>query len=214
MLYEYRPAIPADTPFLAAALWYAEAGPSSASTYERLFGLSAEETLAVLAEALEEDLPGSELARSSYWVAVAAGQPVATCAAWLEGAGNQASGFLKAQILPFVLGAERWRAAAGHLRAFAAVNLPRTPGTVQLEAFYTAPQHRGNGLARRLISAQLARFPAAHRAEIQLTTANPAAQRAYEKAGFVADLRKDSAAAEVARLLGAPGKVRLAKTWA
>jgi GNAT superfamily N-acetyltransferase len=212
MHYTIRPATLQDVPFLARAIREAEAGGGGAATYERLFDLTETECLATLAAMLEEEIDGSELSVGAFLLAEdAANQPIAACAAWVEGAEGQPSSLLKAQLLHHTLGPERFRAAQPRLRLLAEVALERTQGALQLESFFTHPNARGKGIARQLIAAQLHRHPAARRAEIQLTTANAAARAAYARAGFAEQATRRHPSPELAHLLGADGKVLLAR---
>lgn len=211
-----RSASLSDVPFLAHAIRTAEAGPGGVAPYEALFGLSPQECTAALAAMLEEELEGCELCPDAFLIAhTADGTPVATCAAWVECADdNQPSNLLKAQLLSHTLGAARFRAAEPELRILATVGIARTVGALQLESFYTHPSHRGQGLAARLIEAQRQRFPEATVAEIQLTTANAAAQAAYARAGFAVGHTQTSPHPELPRLLGADGKVLMRRVIA
>jgi ribosomal protein S18 acetylase RimI-like enzyme len=83
------------------------------------------------------------------------------------------------------------------------------PGEWTIEWVGTLPQHRRRGLVDRLLAAILAKgretgHPSAH---VSVLIGNDAAQRAYEKAGFVA--YEDVRHPEFERAARAPGMRKL-----
>ena len=176
-----------DIPFLAKTIREAEASGGPRSTYGVLFEMQPERTEEKLKDLLEEDLEGCEMGFSNFVVVTDQdGAPVGACAAWIEGDGNAASGFLRGQMLSYAFGPERWKAAQDGLRALSEVHPARTTGALQMESFYVDPVMRGRGLVQRMIAEHFARFDGQFSvAEIQMANHNRAARRSYEKAGFV-----------------------------
>ncbi len=175
-----------DTPFLAKTVREAEASGGPRSTYGVLFELPPQRVEEKLHDLIEENIEGCELGFSNFIVVTDRdGVPVAACAGWIEGTGNQASGFLRGQMLSYGFGPERWKDAQEGLRALSQVHPQRTPGAFQLESFYVDPVMRGRGLVGRMIDKHFERHAGQFEiAEIQMANHNRAARRSYEKAGF------------------------------
>jgi ribosomal protein S18 acetylase RimI-like enzyme len=209
--YTARAATEADASFLAWAIREAEASGTPVVSYQRLFDLTDAELTDLLTTLAAEDAEGQELCYPSHRLLVAADTPVATCAAWVEGADGLPSHLVRAQLLGYVLGPARLQAAAEALQVLAAVAIPRTPGALQLESFAVLPAHRGQGLVSRLIDTQLAHHlalqPSLRLAEIQLMRENEAARRAYTRAGFHVVQETHSSHPRLPQLLPGTGKV-------
>lgn len=129
----------------------------------------------------------------------------------IEADGGPSSAMVRASLLPYALGAERWRSAAESLRALATIDLPRTPGALQIEAVYAHPAHRGRGVVGGLLAHALAEAarasPGVERAQILSVAGNDPSARAFEKAGFHVARRAESDDPRVAALF--PGRGRL-----
>lgn len=207
----FRVAQEADAPHLLEILCLAEASGGPFIPYARLFDLSAAEVRATLLELLEVDALGCELCWPNYWVAEVEGQVAAGLAAWYEGAEGLPSAQLKGQLLAQALGRERLLAAKPRLALLGALDIPRVPGTLQLDAIAVLPTYRGHGLAAQLIGA----VEAHHRAlgyrgpvTIQLMAENAAALRCYTQLGYTEAERRTASAPEVPTYV--PGTTRLA----
>jgi GNAT superfamily N-acetyltransferase len=215
--WNLRSATAKDAPFLTTIICWAEAAGGIRTTYEALFELSRGELETMLQELVAEDIPGCELCFPAFVIAEHKGQAVAACAAWVEGDGNQASNFLKAQMLCYALGPSRWKAAARRMETLSKVELPRIAGSFQLDAFGVLPEYRGQGLVQDLIEGQLERNrqlgpqPTHLLAQIQLVRGNAPAIRAYQKAGFEPSRERWTDDPGVHSILGSNGKLLLEK---
>lgn len=207
-----RPATEADAPFLAEAIISAEGSGGKPVTYQGLFNFTDQELQEALTAAAAEDLPGCELCYPNFLIAeTPEAEPVAACAGWLEAEEDVSSNLIKAQLLPHVVGLQRWKSARERLRLFAGVSIARSPGALQLDEFYVRPAHRRKGLVTQLIAAHRERFAAKPYAleEIILSDANTRAQKAYQKAGFTELRRTHSEDPALRQVLNGNGLVLL-----
>lgn len=188
----FRPATPQDVAFLAEGVRIAERIPAAdeLTIYEAVFGFTRSELDGFLTETLRQDGGDYPLTFGTFFVLERDGDPVACCAGWVEAAHGLPSGHITAMAISRYLGSRRWRERAPFIRALAAAAPSRSPQTLQLESFYTAPAFRGQGSTRRLIEGVLgvlAVGPVAPRtAEISLLAENRQAAGAYAKSGFQA----------------------------
>lgn len=203
-----------DVPFLIEAICEAERSGTPILSYCRIFDLREEDFVALLRQALAEDLVGQELCVSGFLVADEAEVPVAACCAWVEGADGIASAILKANLLVHLLGHERLQAAERHFRKLDALTLPREVGAIQIESVYVHERARGRGLAGRLIGAHLDDLRAtatAKKAQVILAATNRSARAAYERLGFTGVLERASDDDDLRALLPATRKVLMEK---
>ncbi len=186
----FRAATPDDVAFLVNAVRISERVPigSETSLYESIFGLSRGEVDESLAESLMRDVGGSQLPYRTFHVLADGERPVACCSAWIEAARGAPSGRLVAMTISRFIGAARWKARMGAIRALSASVPVRTPLALQLESFYTKPEFRGQGATGQLIDGALAALATRgihpQTAEISLLKENAGAARAYLKSGF------------------------------
>jgi ribosomal protein S18 acetylase RimI-like enzyme len=184
----FRPASEADVPFLVDCILLAEGAGAGPIAYQQLFGLDDHALRALLTDICEVELMGCELCYPNFYVAEVAGQPAAATAAWIESLDGIPSGTLKAQLLAQVLGAERFLAARPMLELLSTIDIPRTPGALQLDAIAVLDAYRGKGLLQHLLSHIEADFsarqPAPEHVQILLMRENLRALSAYEKAGY------------------------------
>lgn len=180
----YRRATIADIAFVTEAIAEAERSGAPASVYERVFGLDRAGLAALLEAMLREEIAGSELCCDSFLLALDDGLPVGCIATWIEAAEGMSSNLMRAHLLVHALGAERWAAARPRLASLAAIDIPREPGALQIEAVYTAPAHRGRRVTPSLIARALAEPGGASKAQILSVLGNESSARAFTHAGF------------------------------
>lgn len=213
----FRPARPDDQSFLLEAIVQAEKLTNGQSSYAAIYGMNEAEVQAFLAKALALPGRGCQLSLDCFFVLIHASCPVACCCAWVEADDGVSSGFKLAAILTRFLGLPALRAAAPALRAFAQVSPVRTPGALQLEAFYVAPDFLGQGLVDRLIASVQQAFAASgrlpQRAEISLLQENTRALRAYTHAGFSLKAKSPAPPALFVDLTGSAGMIQLQKSF-
>lgn len=208
---QVRRAAEGDIPFLVDCIIAAEKSGTDKVSYCNIFGLSEAEFRGMLAEILEEDVPGQELCVSGFLVAELGGRAAGAICSWIEGTGSKASTLIKGNLLMHFIGRERIAAAAPNLKLMETLSLPRAPGALQLESVYVGAGHRGQGICARLLDEHqaLARrdHPAVPRAQIILAKGNGAALAAYERAGFAITEERSSPDPRVLDLLPAASKV-------
>jgi ribosomal protein S18 acetylase RimI-like enzyme len=209
-----RRAAEADVPFLVEAICEAEKSGTSTLSYSRIFDLSEEEVRAFLGKALREDLAGQELCISGFLVGEVDGEPVAGCAAWVEGAEGVSSSILKANLLLHFIDRDRMRGAERHFRKLDALTIAREDGAVQIESVYVDARARGRGLAGRLVERHLEDLrphAPAHKAQVILAATNAGARKTYERLGFVATIERASDDEALRELVPAPRKLMMEK---
>jgi GNAT superfamily N-acetyltransferase len=208
-----RAASPDDASFIAACVLQAEGAGTERVTYEQIFGLAPTEAHEMLARIARQDLPGLELTYSNFLLAEVDGQPVAGCAAWVEGSHVMASDCLKSILLTHEMGLPKWRASLDRISTFARIGISRDPDALQLDAFYVKPDFRGQGILQDLIEQHvqqhLAQDPNLRKAQIIILNHDERALRAIEKAGFHFTRETRSEAPELAALITGTGKFLL-----
>jgi len=114
-----------------------------------------------------------------------------------------------------VLGAERFLAARPMLALLATIDIPRTPGALQLDAIAVLDAYRGQGLLQRLLSHIEADFsarqPAPEHVQILLMRENLRALSAYEKAGYRVATETNSDDPIIPTLVPGTGRMLLTK---
>ncbi len=207
----FRRATLADLDFVATAIIEAERSGTGHTVYERVFDLPPDALRALVESLLREEIPGSELCCDNFVLALADGAPVGGIATWIEAQGNPPSSIVRANMLAWALGAERWRAAQSRLQLLAAVDVPRAAGALQVESVYVVPSHRGGGVTRAIIEHAIAECRAAQpeveKAQILSVVENEPSRRAFSRAGFTIARRIQSESPELAALF--PGTGRL-----
>jgi ribosomal protein S18 acetylase RimI-like enzyme len=106
---------------------------------------------------------------------------------------------------------EEGKAMLERMQPFFRVNYPHPEDAWIVEHVAVFPQFRGNGVVQLLLDQviQIGRDLGYRHAELGMLIGNTSAQRAYEKAGFVAaDERTDP---EFERIFKGPGMVRMVK---
>ena len=214
-MLKLRKAESSDVDFIIAAIIAAESACSAEgeTTYEKMFKLSRDELRTVLSAVLESGGTGHQLARQSFFILDADGEPAAACAAWAESSAGGGSGARMASALMRELGMQRFSAAVKQMRALSSATPKRTPGAAQMETFYVSPPHRGKGLTRTLIRDvcdSLERDGTAFDViEIALLDANTSARKAYERSGLSVAVETTSPDPGFLELTGAHGFVQM-----
>lgn len=210
-----RPAQPEDLKFILDCIRSAESAGTGRVSYAEIFGLTAPELDNLLQQLADDDTGQHEHSLNAFYILECDGKPVAGASAWIEGQEGLPSGTLKSQVISFALGFDRWRQATEQLKQVASINIAREAGALQLDGFYTLPEERGKGhvqtLIQQIIQLKQRQYPELRKAQILLVNENPAALRAYRKAGFevARETRTDEPA--VARMLNGTGRVLMEK---
>jgi len=210
-MIQYRKSTVNDIPFLISCVLAAESfvgsNEATTNTYCQIFNISRPEAEQLLQEMFEQEEEGSEFDPNAYLIASIDNQDVAACCSWIE-SDLFPSSTIKAQMISYLLGPEKWAEAQQNLKILAQANISRQVGTLQLESFYTAIQARGQGIASNLIRLHLENHPNVS-AEIQLVIGNESAFKAYQHAGFELSV-SSTQSEELIKLIGGRGKIKMA----
>jgi len=186
--FSYRRATLADIEFIVAAIIEAERSGGGFTAYERMFDILPDELPATLRTLLEEDMPGSELCCDNFLLAIDGTDPVGCLATWIEAEGASPSHIIRANMLAYVLGAERWSLARQRLAVIHEIDIPRESGTMQIEAVYVRPSYRGRRIVAGLVNEAIARcridHPGVRKAQILSVVENETSSKAFLNAGF------------------------------
>lgn len=201
----------ADLDFVAKAIIEAERSWTDRTIYERIFGIRADELPDMLKSLLTEEIPGSELCCDSFMLAVDGDAPVGCIATWIEADGTLPSNLVRTNLITYAIGAERWKQAQPRLAMLHEIDIKREPGTLQIEAVYTAPSHRGRGITRFIIEHAIdscrGEHPNVAKAQILAVAGNDASAKAFSKSGFVISQQTHSDNPEIKELFPGTGRV-------
>jgi ribosomal protein S18 acetylase RimI-like enzyme len=179
-----RPATNQDIPFLVETIVSAEKSNTPRMGLARLFEQGEEETRALIAAMLEEEVDGCEFSISSFLVAELAGNAAAAVAGWIEGSeDDMPSGLLKANLIGYTFPADRVAALRSKAAIISGIQIEREKDALQIEYVHTDPAYRGKGLAAALIRAHIARS-GVRKAQVQAFADNQVAIGLYERLGF------------------------------
>lgn len=178
-----------DKGFLAEAILRADLGEEGIhSSYAALFGLQFEDARDRIAAMMEEEMDGCEFSPVHFLVAELNHVPVACVAGWIEGADGVSSWMVRSALMQQYYPKEAMQHVMGLKHLTDQMMVHRSEGNLQIESVFVQPEHRGNGLAAKLIKAHVARllmqeYPVEN-AELMTYIHNKKAIRAYEKMGF------------------------------
>jgi translation initiation factor 4G len=205
-----RPAGPEDARFLAIAMLAASRGQLQRGWYDIALGLPESGCLEFLARLSTTEAP-SWWHHSHFWVAELDGAPVAALGAFGGGEAYSLSGAAMAEAGEALgLSAEE-QAAAWERGSYLFLCALGSDEGWTIENVYTAPDHRGRGLAERLLERALdeGRKRGFREAQVTFFIGNEAAERAYRKAGFA--FAEEKRQPDFEKVAGAPGMRRLVR---
>ncbi len=213
--YTVRRAGTADAAFLAEAILRADLGTEGRhSSYAALFGLSFDESKKAIEAMMAEEMEGCEFSPVHFLIAEANGSPVASVSSWIEGSDGVSSWMVRSVLMKqyYPEGAMAHVARLKHLTDQMMVH--RSEGAMQIESVFVLPDHRGRGLAAKLIRAHIARlmmqdYPFS-KVELMTYTNNKNAIRAYEKMGFAITAETSCADPQVTEYFPGTGMVLMA----
>jgi ribosomal protein S18 acetylase RimI-like enzyme len=188
--YIIRKANAGDKAFITEAIIAAEKAGTEKIGLATLFDLEEPEIRKIILQILDEDIPGSELSLDSFIVAQLGDHLVAAVAGWIESfAGRSSSASIKSNFIHVFFPQKNLLAARPRLDLIREMRIERERQTLQIEYVYVSEAHRGAGLAARLIDQHIAEardlFPELEKVQVQVFKNNTAANRLYERAGFV-----------------------------
>ena len=210
-----RLAMPADRDFIVETIIGAEKSGTDRLSYCTLFDLEECKLRRLLAELVDEDIPGQELCISGYLIAEVDGQRAGATCSWIEGRGAKSSAIVKGNLLAHAFGRERVVASAARLELIAPLTMPREAGALQIESVYVASPWRGRGIVRALINEHLRhageREAPPEKCQIIVAANNYAAIRIYRRFGFEITATRSSDHAVLAQLLPANARAQMTK---
>jgi ribosomal protein S18 acetylase RimI-like enzyme len=203
-----RPAAPEDVSKVTQLMCMAAKSPKDISLYDIMFPGSMDQRLKVLGK-LFNTSARSFYHYSHYLVATIEGRVAGSLCAYNElEAGAQ---ILREAFSEIGFSREEGRAMFERMQPFFRVNFPHPEDAWIVEHVAVFPKFRGNGIVQLLLDQVLqeGRDLGYRHAELGMLIGNTSAQRAYEKAGFVAaEERTDP---EFERIFKSPGMVRMVK---
>jgi hypothetical protein len=212
-LLTYRQATIYDIPFVLEGLLEAEKSGGPHCANQIIFNYTFENYRDLLHDVLSTDVPGSEYSLDQYSICLLDDRPIGAVAAWVEGKGNQRSGMIKANLLNYYLGIDKWKQAQDDFLLLASVSNPRTPGTIQLEAGYISPEYRGRGIPvgmnRFAIDGLRREYPDINRVQVSCIIENEKSLRTLLKTGFREVARRASESPRLKELIPGSGFIQL-----
>lgn len=204
-----------DIPFLVETIIEAEKSGTEILSYTTIFGLSVEETKVYIAQMLDEEIDHCELSVSSFMVAEDNDLIIAATGAWEEAAEGLSSSILKGNLLGYTLPQECFLKAKKISATVNELSIEAFPNTIQLGLVYVSSNHRGKGLVKALIDAQVNRLTAENqdlkKMYVQVFANNQTAINAYVRAGFREELLKTTENKIVLSYLPSNSKILMCK---
>jgi hypothetical protein len=209
----YRKADIRDIDFIIDCITEAEKSGTAIIANAEIFGYSETEYRQVLRKILEEDVPGSEYCCDSFFLALDTEQPVGGFAMWLEGEGSQSSNMLKASLLSFIVGVDKWKKAQPVLSLISSVMIPRSPNTFQIDAGYVIPPYRGMRISPMMnhfaIRYYMKKYPEILKIQTSCIIENEKSIKTLQHAGFVITKQSHSDNPEIKNYIPGTGFCQL-----
>ena len=190
-MHEYiiRKATLGDTAFLATTIIGAEKNGGDKLGLSTLYGIPEQEIHALLCNMLEEEVEECEFSISSFLIVTYNDEPVAALGGWIEGFQQKIkSSILKSNLVGFYFSKESIQKAYSRREIISDVLIDRENLTLQIEYLYVDKDHRGKGLAEKLIRQHIdnARsvYPALKKVQLQPYRSNETAVKLYHRCGF------------------------------
>jgi GNAT superfamily N-acetyltransferase len=185
----FTQATPTDIDFVTDAVFAAVKSGTDKLSYSTLFEKSEAKLRPIFEEIISEDIEGQELCLSGFLIAKNTNNiPTATCCAWIEGKDGD-SNTLTAQLFGYYFDIDTVQKVLNKAPIIEDLRVEREAGALQIEHVYTAPNHRGKGLAAQVIQQQIkqhkAQNPGLKKVQIILFKTNANALQAYTKMGFM-----------------------------
>lgn len=213
--YILRPANINDVEFLAETIIEAEKSGSDILSYSTIFGLDKEEVKRLIIDMLEEEADGCDVSISSFSVAEKDGELVAAVSCWQEGSAGISSTVLKGNLLSCCLKPEAMQKAQKVNKIISELSVEPVPGCLFLSAGYVKPEHRGQGLASKLIELRISEAmknpTPPNEIYSHVFDTNTSSLRSCEKMGFNVVETHHSDSKEIRNLLPSDSKVVVMK---
>jgi ribosomal protein S18 acetylase RimI-like enzyme len=162
---------------------------------------------------LEEEVPGSEYFCENFILVFHKSEFVGGIAAWIEGNGNQSSNFVKAPLLSYYLGIEKWIKVQTDLELLTSIMHQRQAGTLQIDAGYINPKFQGNSIPKVMISYGINffenEFEKLKKVQVVTIVENVKGLKSLEKLGFKIANKKQSNNQKLIGLISGTGFYQL-----
>ena len=199
-----------DLSFVIDCIIGAEYSGSEILSYCALLQISEAEFRKVLINIFEEEIEGQPWNLKHWLVGKVNHEPVVGGCCWIEASTGMSSDMLKSQILQYFL-PNHWQNNLDNLKLTAELSLARIPQSVQVEYFYTHPNHRKKGYITRMIYFIDSIFPN-HDREIVMVGNNVGAMELYKRHGYKVIEIKSSTEKKILTLLPSNTKIALLKS--
>ncbi|MFI5152265.1 MAG: GNAT family N-acetyltransferase [Chitinophagales bacterium] len=214
MQINIRRATISDLDFIVESIVSAEKSNTDRLSYCTVFELEESAFCTILRQILEEDIPGQELALSSFLIAESDGEHAGAVAAWVEDE-TQPGSFVKGGLLSHFLPEDSVLKANSKSVLLDAVSIKRDPGAIQIESVYVRGKFRGNSIAGMLINSHIDQLrygrPDIQKVQVILSGNNMSALKSYEKEGFRVIYTKSSDNLKLLNLLPSASKLLMEK---
>lgn len=132
-----------DVDFVAEIITEAEKSMTGRNGLANLFGLSDDVFNKCIVDILEEEVEGCEFSLSNFILVYHKGMPVAGMGGWLEGCGEMPSHILKSNLIGYYFPRQKVIEAQKMIETVKDIQIPREPGTYQLEYAYVKKEYTG-----------------------------------------------------------------------
>lgn len=182
-----RNAVIADIDFIIETIVQAEKSGTSRCALLHFWNCNESQLKEYLRLFLEEEIEGTEWSMDSFVIAENGGRPVGAFGGWIESENEWGltSSTLKANLMKACLPIDVILEMSKFQREIQSVQIPRTPGALQLEYAYVIPGFQGKGIIQRIVDFICSRYANWNVAEVQVFANNASAIQAYSKLGFV-----------------------------
>ncbi len=189
MNIEIRKASEKEVPFLVRTIIDAEKSGTSILPYEKIFGLSEDETENILNSILKQNEEDCELSMDAFLVAFHDNKPIGAVSAWIEALNDVSSSVIKGNLLRQHLSMKNLINASKYWQNLQEVHFDIPVKSIQIGLVYVAEEARGNRLAEKLIKQQLEVLQKKinqkeEKVFVQVYHNNLSAIKAYNRIGF------------------------------
>ena len=186
--FTYRRATSADAEFVADIIIEAEKSMTGRNGLARYFELNDEEFKRCVIDILMEEEDGCEFSLSSFILAIYQGQPVAGMGGWLEGKDGLSSSIIKSNLIGYYFPRENVVRSREKQIIVKDIQIPREPGTYQLEYAYVKPEYTGyflfNDLDERHIEYAMTLTPKPTKVQSHVFASNKIVLKLHRLMGF------------------------------
>jgi len=180
-----RKAKHSDISFLAKIILESESTGYEMYTYSSLFNKPYEELIAIFEKVLDNNFEGHGLTYKNYYVVEIKDQLVGGMSFYEEGSHGDSNHLMTGALMQVIDRKELVKSFA-KLKKFRDIDIPKTPGTFQLDSVAIIKEYQGQGIFQELFSfIKKQNNLKGKKMEVQVWKNNTNAIKAYKKYGFV-----------------------------